>query len=757
MTDEKRTFTDEEALAFHRLPQPGKLSVTPTKPMATQRDLSLAYSPGVAVPVQAIADDPEKAYDYTSKGNLVAVISNGTAILGMGNLGALASKPVMEGKSVLFKRFADVDSIDVEVTTQDVEELITTVRNIGPTFGGINLEDIKAPECFVIESRLRDELDIPVFHDDQHGTAIIAIAGLMNACTLTKRKFADLKVVVNGAGAAGLSCTALMKMMGVKNIVVCDSAGVVYRGREKGVDQFKSVHAVDTPLRTLAEAMKGADVFMGLSVARAVSQDMVKSMAKNPIIFAMANPDPEITPEEVKAVRKDAIIATGRSDYPNQVNNVLGFPYIFRGALDVRARTINEEMKLAAAKALAALAKEDVPDEVAAAYQGQRLKFGPEYIIPSPFDPRLISTVPPYVAQAAMDTGVARRPIADMDAYRNSLAQRLDPTAAVLQRIQSAVRANPKRIVFCEGEEPSVIRAAYAYAELRLGQAILVGREEQTRRTMALVGVPENAPLTIINSRLSDKNPQYTAYLYNRLQRFGFLHRDAQRMVNQDRNVFSALMVAMGDADGMVTGVTRSFNTTLAEVRRVIDPVRGGRMIGASIILAKGRVIFIADTNITELPDAGELAQIAIQAARAARRFGVEPKLAFVSYSTFGNPPGERMEKVRDAVSILDRREDVDFEYEGEMSPDLALNPDARALYPFSRLSEPANVLIMPAIHSASIATKLLAALGDATVIGPLMIGLEESVQIAPLNAAVSEIVTFAAMAAYNLSPKPAK
>jgi malate dehydrogenase (oxaloacetate-decarboxylating)(NADP+) len=757
MTDEKRTFTDEEALAFHRLPQPGKLSVTPTKPMATQRDLSLAYSPGVAVPVQAIADDPEKAYDYTSKGNLVAVISNGTAILGMGNLGALASKPVMEGKSVLFKRFADVDSIDIEVTTQDVEELITTVRNIGPTFGGINLEDIKAPECFIIESRLRDELDIPVFHDDQHGTAIIAIAGLMNACTLTKRKFADLKVVVNGAGAAGLSCTSLMKMIGVKNVVVCDSTGVVYRGREKGMDQFKSVHVVDTPLRTLAEAIKGADVFMGLSVARAMTQDMVKSMAKNPIIFAMANPDPEITPEEVKAVRKDAIIATGRSDYPNQVNNVLGFPYIFRGALDVRARTINEEMKLAAAKALAALAKEDVPDEVAAAYEGQRPKFGPEYIIPSPFDPRLISTVPPYVAQAAMDTGVARRPITDMDAYRNRLAQRLDPTAAVLQRIQSAVRANPKRIVFCEGEEPSVIRAAYAYAELRLGQAILVGREEQTRRTMALVGVPENAPLTIINSRLSDKNPQYTAYLYNRLQRFGFLHRDAQRMVNQDRNVFSALMVAMGDADGMVTGVTRSFNTTLAEVRRVIDPARGGRMIGASIILAKGRVIFIADTNITELPDAGELAQIAMQAARAARRFGVEPKVAFVSYSTFGNPPGERMEKVRDAVSILDRREDVDFEYEGEMSPDVALNPDARALYPFSRLSEPANVLIMPAIHSASISTKLLATLGDATVIGPLLIGLEESVQIAPLNAAVSEIVTFAAMAAYNLSPKPAK
>ena len=755
MTDEKKTFTDEEALAFHRSPQPGKLSVTPTKPMATQRDLSLAYSPGVAVPVQAIADDPEKAYDYTSKGNMVAVISNGTAILGMGNLGALASKPVMEGKAVLFKRFADVDSIDIEVTTQQVEEFITTVRNLGPTFGGINLEDIKSPECFIIESRLRDEMDIPVFHDDQHGTAIIAVAGLINACELTKRKMSDLKVVVNGAGAAGLSVTSLMKMMGVRNVVVCDREGVVYRGREKGMDQFKSVHAVDTPLRTLTEAMKGADVFMGLSAARAVSQDMVKSMAKNPIIFAMANPDPEITPDEVRAVRKDAIVATGRSDYANQVNNVLGFPYIFRGALDVRARTINEEMKLAAAKALAELAKEDVPDEVAAAYEGRRLKFGPEYIIPTPFDPRLISTVPPYVAQAAMDTGVARRPIPDMEAYRNGLAQRLDPTAAILQRIQGAVRANPKRIVFAEGEEPSVIRAAYAFVELGLGEAILVGREEETRRNMALVGVPEDSGIKIINSRLSDNNPEYTAFLYKRLQRFGYLHRDAQRMVNLDRNVFSALMVAMGHADGMVTGVTRSFNATLEEVRRVIDTQRSSRLIGVSIVLAKGRVIFIGDTNITEMPGSEDLAQIAMQAARAARRFGIEPKLAFVSYSTYGNPPGERMEKVRDAVSILGRRDDVDFEFDGEMSPDVALDPDARALYPFSRLTEPANVLIMPAIHSASISTKLLATLGGATVIGPLMTGFEHSVQITRLNATVSEIVTFATMAAYNLTPKP--
>jgi malate dehydrogenase (oxaloacetate-decarboxylating)(NADP+) len=752
MSDEKRTFTDEEALAFHRAHPPGKLSVTPTKPMATQRDLSLAYSPGVAVPVKAIAEDPDKAYDYTAKGNLVAVISNGTAILGLGDLGALASKPVMEGKSVLFKRFADVDSIDIEVTTKDVEEFITTVRNIGPTFGGINLEDIKAPECFIIESRLRDELDIPVFHDDQHGTAIIAAAGLINACEVTGRSLKDIKVVVNGAGAAGLSCIGLIKRLGVPhdNVIVCDREGVVYRGREKGMDQFKSVHAVDTKLRTLAEAMKGADVFMGLSVAKSVTQDMVKSMAKNPIIFAMANPDPEILPEEIKAVRNDAIIATGRSDYPNQVNNVLGFPYIFRGALDVRARTINEEMKVAAARALAELAKEDVPDEVAAAYQGRRLKFGPDYIIPTPFDPRLISTVPPFVAEAAVATGVARKPITDMDGYRARLAQRLDPTAALMQRVQNAVRANPKRIVFAEGEEPSVIRAAYAFQELGLGTAILVGREEQVMRNMALVGVPEDAGLKIVNARLSDANPQYTEYLYNRLQRHGFLHRDAQRLVNQDRNVFGACMVALGHADGMVTGVTRSFTTALEDVRRVIDTDRAKRVLGISLVIAKGRLIFIGDTNVTEMPGAEELAQIAIQTADVARRFGVTPRVAFLSYSTFGNPMGERSTKVREAVALLDRREDIDFEYEGEMAPDVALSLDAKRLYPFHRLSDTANVLIMPAIHSAAISTRLLATLGGATVIGPILNGLRAPMQIASLGASVTDIVNLAAVAAFE-------
>ncbi|MEL6781965.1 MAG: malic enzyme-like NAD(P)-binding protein, partial [Pseudomonadota bacterium] len=461
MTAKRPSFTEQEALDFHAKPVPGKLSVTPTKPMGTQRDLSLAYSPGVAVPVKAIAEDEDLAYEYTAKGNMVAVISNGTAILGLGDLGAMASKPVMEGKSVLFKRFADVDSIDIEVTTKDVEEFITTVRNIGPTFGGINLEDIGSPDCFIIEQRLRDELDIPVFHDDQHGTAIIAAAGIINACAITGRKLEDLTVAVSGAGAAGISVAGLIRHLGVKaeNILMCDSRGVVYEGRTEKMDQFKSAFAVKTSKRTLAEAMEGADCLLGLSVKGAVSKDMVASMADNPIIFAMANPDPEITPEEIKSVRDDAIIATGRSDYPNQVNNVLGFPYIFRGALDVRARGINEEMKVAAARALAELAREDVPDEVAAAYHGSRPQFGPDYIIPTPFDPRLLSFVPPFVAQAAMDTGVARRPIEDVEGYRHSLARRQDPTAFFLQDIQANARSAQKRIVFAEGEEPVVVRA----------------------------------------------------------------------------------------------------------------------------------------------------------------------------------------------------------------------------------------------------------------------------------------------------------
>ena len=751
MDESKRFFTDEEALAFHRDPQPGKLSVTPTKPMATQRDLSLAYSPGVAVPVLAIAEDPAKAYDYTSKGNLVAVISNGTAILGLGNLGAMASKPVMEGKSVLFKRFADVDSIDIEVDTTNTEDLIRTVRNIGGTFGGINLEDIKAPECFEIESRLRDELDIPVFHDDQHGTAIIAAAGLINACHLTGRNMSDLKVVVNGAGAAGISVTGLIKMMGVRhaNVIMCDSKGVIYKGRKEGMDQFKTAHAVETKARTLADAFKGADCFLGLSVKDAVTEAMVKSMAPNPIIFAMANPDPEILPEVIQKVRPDAIIATGRSDYPNQVNNVLGFPYIFRGALDVRARTINEEMKVAAAQALANLAREDVPDEVAAAYRGKRPSFGPEYIIPAPFDPRLIAYIPPLVAQAAMDTGVARKPIKDMEGYRNQLAQRLDPTASFVQGIATSVRANPKRIVFAEGEEPAVIRAAYAFQSQGFGKAILIGREETVKQNMALVGVPDNADLQITNARLSENNPEYVEFIYKREQRHGLLLRDAQRLVNQDRNAFAACMVAMGHADGLVTGVTRHFDAAMGEVRRVIDRRQGSRPIGMSIIIARGRTLFIADTNISEFPDADDMADIAVEAARTVKNLGFEPRVAFLSYSTFGQPDGERAQKLREAVRILDRHQGIEFEYDGEMSAEVALDPEVRKLYPFCRLTDAANVLIMPAIQAAAISSKLMATVGGATVLGPLISGLKHPVQITSLSAPVSEIVNHAMLAAY--------
>jgi malate dehydrogenase (oxaloacetate-decarboxylating)(NADP+) len=749
LTD-KQTFSDEDALEFHRSPTPGKISMAPTKPMATQRDLSLAYSPGVAIPVLAIAADADKAYDYTSKGNLVAVISNGTAILGLGNLGHMASKPVMEGKSVLFKRFADVDSFDVEVKTTDPDEFVTVVKNIGDTWGGINLEDIKSPECFVIESQLQDLLDIPVFHDDQHGTAIISTAGLINACYLTGKKLEEVKVVLAGAGAAGLSSIALMKAVGVRaeNTVIVDRDGVVYKGRDN-VDQWKAAHATDTPHRTLAEAMVGADVVLGLSAKGAITKEMVASMAPNPIIFAMANPDPEITPEDVLSVRSDAIMATGRSDYVNQVNNVLGFPYIFRGALDVRARQVNHEMKIACAQALAALAREDVPDEVAAAYRGRKLKFGPDYIIPTPFDPRLIWYIPPFVAQAAMDTGVARKPIEDMDAYRTQLRSRLDPSAALMQNISGAVRAAPnKRVVFAEGEETAVIRAAWGFKQAELGTPILLGREDLIRQNAAEAGLNfDEMAIEIVNARVSEHNDDYTDWLYARLQRRGYLRRDVQRMINQDRNYFGAAMCARGQADAMVTGVTRNFNMVLKEVRRVLDVKE--RMIGLSILLAKGRTLFVADTSIHELPNAEELAEIAIQAAATVRKLGKTPRVAFLSYSTFGNPPGDRGEKVREAIRILDQR-GVDFEYEGEMPPELALDPEARATYPFMRLTGHANVLVMPAIHSAVISTRLVQQLGGATVIGPLLVGLEKSVQIVSLGASVSEIITAATFAAYD-------
>ena len=742
---------------MHASGRPGKLEIRVTKPIVTARDLSLAYSPGVAEPCLHIARDESLAYDYTAKGNMVAVISNGTAVLGLGNLGAIASKPVMEGKVALFKRFADIDGIDLELGTEDVDEFINGVKFLRG-FGGINLEDIKAPECFVIEQRLREIMDIPVFHDDQHGTAIVAAAGLINACHLTNRDLRDTKLVVNGAGAAAIACVELLKAMGMRpeHVTLCDTKGVVYQGRTEGMNQWKSGHAVQTRARTLTDALEGADVVFGLSVKGAVTQDMVRRMAAKPIIFAMANPDPEITPEEARAASPDAIIATGRSDYPNQVNNVLGFPYIFRGALDVRASTINDAMKIAAAHALAELAREDVPDEVHSASSGRRLRFGPEYIIPNAFDPRLINRIPPAVARAAIESRVARKPILDLQRYARDLSGRLDPTAGALDAIMERVRANPRRVVFAEGEEETAVRAAVAYRDAGYGRPVLIGREDRVMATLASLGLNKNPGLSktggieIHNARLSSGNARYVDFLYERLQRKGSLRRDCQRMVNQDRNVFAACMVATGDADAMVTGLTRSAAVCLTDVNHVIGPAKGGIAFGLTLMLGlHGRTIFIADSLVHFRPDAEQLADIVIGAAAAARLMGHEPRVALLSHSTFGDPPHDRAVPMREAVTILDQRH-VDFEYDGEMSPDIALEPSIRALYPFCRLTGDANVLVMPGLHAAHINTRLMRHLGGGTTIGPLLIGMERPVQIVPMDATVSQVVDAAGIAAYQ-------
>jgi malate dehydrogenase (oxaloacetate-decarboxylating)(NADP+) len=742
---------DAEALAMHASGRPGKLAIMATKPIATQHDLSLAYSPGVAAPCLRIAEDGQTAYDYTNKGNMVAVISNGTAVLGLGDLGAQASKPVMEGKCVLFKRFADIDAVDLEVDTRDVDAFVNCVRYLGPGFGGINLEDIKAPECFVIEERLREAMDIPVFHDDQHGTAVILTAGLLNALDLTKRTLKGIRLVMNGAGAAGIACLEILAAMGMprKNAILCDTRGVIYKGRTEGMNEWKAPYAAETEARTLAEALEGADVFIGLSVGGAVTRQMVKSMAGQPIIFALANPDPEITPEDARAARDDCIIATGRSDYPNQINNVLGFPYIFRGALDVRARAINDEMKVAAAKALAALAREDVPDEVAGAYAGRRLQFGPDYLIPTPFDPRLIAAVPPAVAEAAVKSGVARVAIKDFEAYRRSLLSRLDPAADALEAIFERVKANPKRVVFAEGEEEKTIRAAQAFRSAGFGTPVLIGREQRVRETLERLGLHGAEAMEVHNAALSRDNERYTDYLYKRLQRKGALYRDCQRMVNQDRNVFAACMVALGDADAMVTGLTRSYSTNLEEITRVIDTKPGARFFGLSILVSGGRTVMVADTTVHEEPGAAHLANIAIQCAAKARQMGIEPRVALLSAATFGWPPGVIAPVVREAVAMLDA-EKRDFEYDGEMAADVALDAELMKIYPFCRLSGPANVLIMPSLHAASIASKMLQKLGGGTVIGPLLMGLDKPAQIARMDSAVSDLVNHAAIAAHD-------
>ncbi|HEY0043046.1 MAG TPA: NADP-dependent malic enzyme [Allosphingosinicella sp.] len=739
-------FSEQEALDFHSQGRPGKIEIIASKPMATQRDLSLAYSPGVAVPVRAIAEDPGKAYDYTAKGNLVAVISNGTAILGLGNLGALASKPVMEGKAVLFKRFADVDSIDIELDTEDPQAFINAVALMGPSFGGINLEDIAAPDCFIIEQTLREKMNIPVFHDDQHGTAIITAAGLINACHLTGRDLKDIRVVVNGAGAAAIACTELIKAMGVRHdhVLMCDRTGVIWQGRE-GLDQWKSAHAVNTDRRSLTEALVGADVFLGLSAAGALKPEMVEGMAKRPIIFAMANPDPEIMPPEAKKVRPDAIVATGRSDFPNQVNNVLGFPFIFRGALDVRATTINDEMKIAAAEALAELARQQVPEEVAAAY-GVSHSFGPDYIIPAPFDPRLMEIVPAAVAQAAMDSGVAQFPIRDMAAYRTALRSRLNPTTSVLSLAYEAARQNPKRVLFAEGDEDVVLRAAIAFRDGGYGTPVLIGRDETYDRLKAM-GVDDPHSFEVINSRHYPRVPEMVEYLYNRLQRGGYLLREIERMVNQDRNIFASLLLALGEGDVMITGVTRPYAQSLRQVQRVLKAREGQTPFGVHILVGQSHTIFMADTTVTERPTAEQLAEIARQTAGVARRMGHEPRVAFLSYSTFGSPQGVFLDNIRDAVKLLDEQE-VDFEYEGEMAPDVALNPAMQRVYPFSRLTGPANVLVMPGLQSANLSAKLLKELGGDSVIGPMLVGMQQPVQIAPMTATASDLVTLAVLAA---------
>jgi malate dehydrogenase (oxaloacetate-decarboxylating)(NADP+) len=748
MSESNVKYTEAEALEFHAHGRPGKLEIIATKPMATQRDLSLAYSPGVAVPVRAIAENPTCAYDYTTKGNLVAVISNGTAILGLGNLGALAAKPVMEGKAVLFKRFADVDAVDIEVKTEDAKRFIDAVELLEPSFGGINLEDIAAPDCFIIEQTLRERMNIPVFHDDQHGTAIITAAGLINACLLTDRKLADIQVVVNGAGAAAIACTELIKAMGVKgdHVIMCDRKGVISKDRSD-LDQWKSAHAVETDRKTLAEAVEGADVFLGLSAANVLTKDMVKTMAKEPIIFAMANPDPEIWPPDAMEARPDAIIATGRSDFPNQVNNVLGFPFIFRGALDVRATAINETMKIAAAEALAELAREPVPEEVATAYGGRSQSFGRDYIIPAPFDPRLMEVVASAVAEAAVQSGVAQRPIANMEAYRQELRARLNPTVSVMSQAYENARANPKRVLFAEGEEPNVLRAAIAFKEAGYGTPVLVGRED-VYDLLSEMGVENPREYEVLNSRNSPLVGRAADFIYEKHQRHGMLRRQVERMVNQDRNYFAAAMLSLGEADAMITGTTRPFSQSLKQVRAVIDDEPEVTPFGINVIVSRTHTVLIADTAVTERPTAEQYAAIAMRASSFARRMGLEPRVAFTSYTTFGNPPGMHIEGLRGAVKLLDGFH-PDFEYEGEMAPDVSLNYDMqRRFYPFSRLSGPANILVMPGLQSASISAKLLRLVGGESVLGPYILGLQHSVQIATMTASASDLVMLAVLAA---------
>ncbi len=738
----------EDALEYHRKGRPGKLEVVPTKPMITQRDLSLAYSPGVAYPVLEIEKDPDLAYEYTTKGNLVAVISNGTAILGLGDRGALASKPVMEGKAVLFKKFADVDAIDIEVNTHDPDELIRVVQAIASTFGGINLEDIKAPECFYIEETLRATLDIPVFHDDQHGTAVISAAALLNALELVGKRIDEIKVVINGAGASGIACASLWVKLGVRkeNLIMLDTKGVIYKGRKEGMNPYKERFAVETDARTLAEAVRGADVFLGLSVADVLTPEMVKTMAERPIIFALANPDPEIRYELAKETRPDAIVATGRSDYPNQVNNVLGFPFIFRGALDVRARAINDEMKLAAARALAALTREDVPDSVLKAYGLESLRFGPDYIIPKPLDPRVMLWEAPAVAQAAMETGVARIHI-DIEEYRERLAARLGKGTQVMRFIINKAKAAPKRIAFGEGEEPKILRAAALVQEEGIGRPILIGRPEVIRRRIEELGLrcsPE-----IVYPPEFPRLEEYARRLFEKRQRKGVTLSLARTLLLEP-NYFGPMMVEMGDADAFISGLTYDYPAVIRPALQVVGVREGVRKVaGLYIMIVKEKVYFFTDATVNIEPTAEDLAEIAIMAADFARRFDIEPRVAMLSFSNFGSTRHPLSEKVRQAVEIVRQRR-PDILIDGEMQADTAVVPEIiEERYPFSRVKD-ANVLVFPDLEAANVSYKLLQRLGNAQAIGPILLGMGKPVHVLQTGDEVQDIVFIAAIAALD-------
>lgn len=739
-----------EALEMHERKPAGKVALSMPKPLNNQRDLALAYSPGVAAPCLEIEKDERNAFKYTSKGNTVAVISNGTAVLGLGDIGHMASKPVMEGKSVLFKRFADIDSIDIEVNTKDPKEFIEAIERIADTWGGINLEDIKAPECFIIENELKKRCKIPVFHDDQHGTAVITVAAMINALDLTGKRFEDIKIVASGAGAAAIACLDLLVKVGARkeNITICDTKGVIYKGRQDGMNEWKEKYAIDTNNRTIGEAMVGADVFIGLSVKGIISQEMVKTMAPNPIVFAMANPDPEITPSEVYQVRQDAIVATGRSDYNNQVNNVMGFPYIFRGALDVEATTINDEMKIAAAYAIAQLARRETTAEVEAAYAGRLHKYGRDYIIPVPFDSRLMTEVPVAVAKAAMETGVAVKPISDFALYKEELALRLNPGNKLLYSLHAVVSSNPKKIIFAEGEEESVIKAANRWCQNNYGKAVLVGYEDHIIDTAQKIGVAFHPNIEIFNaSKVSDLTP-YIDHLYERLQRKGFLYRDCMRLVKRDRHVFAAEMLAHGLGDALITGVTKDYTEAVSDILKAISLEQDKTLFALSVLMKRENIIFVADTAINQNPTAEEIAKIAIQAADQVKRMGYKPRVALVSQSTFGHPNVKcnDSEKMRNAIEILNGKQ-LDFEYDGEISPEVALNPEFLKLYPFSKLSGPANVLVMPNLNVASISVKLLEEFGKCISVGPVICGLSKEVYIAKIGADSSEIFDGAVVA----------